>query len=73
MIKWVFDCPTCGSRTTEKTSGSIRPNNWDKEVPKNIKCYYCESEMKAVDAFDSSAFMVMCNGPTKNLEKVKRT
>jgi len=74
MIKWVLECPNCGNQTTRKTSGSIYPKDFDKESPKDVECYYCETVMKAIDAFDSSTYIGCClNKPNKNLHTLKRS
>lgn len=70
MLKWIFECRNCGATTSEKTSGSIAPKNWKREVPEDIMCYYCNTRMEAIDCFDSSAFMFVCRSPYKNLKSL---
>lgn len=78
MIKWHFECPTCGHTTNEKTSGDWQ-SGWPKDLEdankicpkKNLPCYYCDTPMKIINYIDSTMGLIMCNEPTKNFDKLK--
>lgn len=63
MIKHVLECTNCGY--------THAPKNSNENPITDEKCYYCDSSMKEIDQFDSSAFMFSVINPYKNLKTLK--
>lgn len=75
MIKGHYICTVCGSSTNEKISGNVhtQPKTMEeaRKVFPELKCYYCDGDMKLFNWVDSSGGSFVCNEPVRNFDKLK--